>query len=76
MPATKNKFQLSFFQSYLKNEISAGMHIAHICLSDDDTPNALLPANSRAGTKRPISGPPAYQGQGCFRNSICIIIQI
>jgi hypothetical protein len=45
-----------------------------MCLSDDEIPNALLPINKRAGTTRPIKGPATYQGQGCFKKSIIMII--
>jgi len=75
MPATKKRFQLSFFQSYLKNEILAGIHAAQMCLSDDEMPKVLLPMISRAGTTRPISGPATYQGQGwVIKSIVCKLI--
>ena len=43
MPATKNKFQVSFFQSYLKKEILPGKQAAHTCRKLDDMPKLLLP---------------------------------
>ena len=63
-PKTKIKFQISFFQSYLKNGISAGKQAAQTWRSDDEIPNDLLPISKRVGTVSPISGPATYQGQG------------
>ena len=63
-PSTNTKFQISFFQSYLKNGILAGTHAAHTCRSDDEIPKDLLPMSKSVGTVRPISGPATYQGQG------------
>ena len=69
-PTTKNKFHISFFQSYLKNGILAGMHIAHTCRNDDEMPNFLLPISNNVGTVSPIKMPAIAQFQGCFINSI------
>src|SRR5690606_12000859 len=70
MPNTKNKFHTSFFQSYLKNGMLAGIHEAQMCRNDELMPNDLLPIIKSAGTVKPINGPATYQGQGCFINSI------
>ena len=70
MKIAKNKFHISFFHSYLKNGILAGIHAAHICLSDELIPKDLLPMIRSTGTVKPISGPATYQGQGCFIISI------
>src|SRR5690606_8849050 len=72
MPNTKNKFHTSFFQSYLKNGMLAGIHEAQTCRNDELIPNDLLPIIKSAGTVKPINGPATYQVQGCFRNSIII----
>ena len=72
IPKAKKRFQLSFFQSYLKKEICAGMQAAHTWRSVDDMPNDLLPINSNDGTISPISGPAIYQGHGCLIGSIYI----
>jgi hypothetical protein len=69
MPATKNKFQDSLRQLYLKKGMFAGMQAAQICRNDEDTPNALLPIISSNGTVSPINGPATYQGQGCLIHS-------
>ena len=69
IPKTKNKFQISFFQSYLKKEILDGKQEAHICLRDELIPNDLLPNTNSIGTVNPINGPAIYQGQGCLINS-------
>lgn len=66
MPATKNRFQLSFFQSYLKNGTLAGMHMAQMWLSADEIPNFLLPKSNSVGTVKPIKTPASAQCQGCF----------
>jgi hypothetical protein len=65
-PTTKYKFQISFFQSYLKNEIFAGTHAAQICRSEDEIPKALLPKINNMGTVNPIKGPATYHAQGAF----------
>ena len=41
----------------------------------DETPNDLLPTNSKAGTVNPINIPATYQGQGCLIISNIIILQ-
>jgi hypothetical protein len=64
IPATKNKFQISFFQSYLKNEIFAGKQLAQICLKELEIPKDLLPMINKIGTISPIKGPAIYQGRG------------
>jgi len=63
-PTTKRRFQLSFFQSYLKSEMLAGRMAAHICRKDDEMPNFLLPNKRSNGTVAPINGPATYHGQG------------
>lgn len=70
MPATKSKFHISFFQSYLKKEILEGKQAAQICLRVADMPNDLFPINSNAGTISPIKGPDTYHGHGLFKYSI------
>lgn len=70
IPAAKKRFHTSFFQSYLKNEILAGKHEAHICRKDELIPNDLFPRMSNSGTISPINGPDTYQGHGCLKNSI------
>ncbi len=69
IPKTKNKFQISFFQLYLKNGMLAGKQAAQMCLNDELIPNDLLPKIKSAGTVKPISGPATYQGQGCLKKS-------
>lgn len=64
IPATKNKFQTSFFQSYLKKEILAGITAAQMCRNEDEIPKDLFPKSSKTGTVKPIIGPATYQGQG------------
>src|SRR5690606_17057479 len=76
MPNTKNKFHTSFFQSYLKNGMLAGIHEAQTCRNDELMPNDLLPIIKSTGTVKPISGPATYQGQGCFINSIIFILLV
>jgi hypothetical protein len=66
IPNTKNKFHTSFFQSYLKKGMLAGIHEAQMSLSDELMPNDLLPIIKSAGTVSPIKGPAIYQAQGCF----------
>src|SRR5690606_6315333 len=72
IPNTKNKFHTSFFQSYLKNGMLAGIHEAQTWRNDELMPKDLLPIIKSAGTVKPINGPATYQGQGCFKNSIII----
>ncbi len=69
IPIAKNKFHISFFQSYLKKGIFVGKHAAHTCLSDELIPNDLLPIINNTGTVNPINGPAMYHGQGCFIQS-------
>src|SRR5687768_3568050 len=64
IPATKNRFHTSFFQSYLKNEILPGIQEAQICLSEEEIPKCLFPINNNAGTVRPINVPATYHGHG------------
>jgi hypothetical protein len=64
IPNTKNRFQLSFFQSYLKNEILEGKQAAQACLREEEIPNCLLARSSNKGTIKPIIGPATYHGQG------------
>ncbi len=64
IPKTNIKFQASFFQSYLKNEILAGKQAAQMCRSDDETPKDLFPINKSVGTVKPMSGPATYHGHG------------
>jgi hypothetical protein len=70
IPLTKNRFQASFYQLYLKNGIFAGTHMAHTCLREADTPKVLFPESSSRGTMSPISGPETYHGHGCEMNLI------
>lgn len=72
-PTTKNIFQISFFQLYLKNGIFAGTHIAHTCRKEDEIPNFLLPISNKVGTVKPIKTPATAQCHGCFINSIIFI---
>src|SRR5690606_31193087 len=76
IPKTKNKFHASFFQSYLKNGIFAGMHEAQMCRNDELIPNDLLPRIKSMGTVSPTSGPATYQGHGCFKNSNIWILSV
>ena len=74
IPDTKNKFHSSFFQSYLKKGILAGIQAAHICRNDEEIPKDLLPISNN-GTINPINGPAIYQGQGeikIFKNIIIV----
>jgi hypothetical protein len=64
IPATKNKFHDSFFQSYLKKGILAGKQAAQICLRLDDMPKGLFPIIKSIGTIKPIIVPPTYHGHG------------
>src|SRR6476661_5270688 len=68
MPAAKNKLQVCLRQSYLKKSMPAGKQAAHTCRMADETPNNLLPAINSTGTVRPTNTPPAYHGQGSFKN--------
>lgn len=72
IPTTKNKFQLSFFQLYLKKGILAGTQAAQIWRNDEDIPNGLLPKRSNIGTVRPIKTPAIDQCQGFLIISINI----
>jgi hypothetical protein len=47
IPPTKNRFQTSFFQSYLKNFMSPGMQAAHKWRSELLIPKVLLPTSNR-----------------------------
>src|SRR5690554_5311288 len=76
IPKTKKRFHTSFFHSYLKKEILAGIHEAQICRSDELIPNDLFPKINNAGTVKPISGPATYHAQGCFINSIIFTLSI
>ena len=69
IPSTNTKFQISFFQSYLKNGILAGKQAAQMCRSDELIPKDLLPNINNTGTVSPINGPATYQGHGCFKRS-------
>ena len=73
IPATKKRFQISFFHSYLKNGILAGTQAAQICRRDELMPNDLLPKINNVGTVNPIKGPATYHGHGCLINSIKLI---
>jgi hypothetical protein len=78
MPATKNKFQISLFQLYLKNGILPGKHAAQICLNEEDTPNDLLPRIKSNGTINPIKGPPTNHGHGAcnhFENDMVAFLK-
>ena len=57
MPATKNKFHESFFQSYLKKSIFAGIQAAQTCLSVEEIPKDLLPKINKTGMVKPIKRP-------------------
>ena len=74
MPITKKKFHISFFQSYLKNGMFAGIQAAQAWRKFALMPKFLLPKISSAGTVRPTNGPATYQGQGCLINSRISII--
>lgn len=76
IPMTKKKFQISFFQSYLKKGIFAGKHAAHACRRLALMPKFLFPKMSKAGTVRPTSGPAIYHGQGCEMYSKILFIII
>src|SRR5690606_15002634 len=69
IPTTKNIFQISFFQSYLKKEMLAGRQAAQAWRRLALMPKFLFPKINNAGTVSPTSGPAMYQGQGCFKNS-------
>ncbi len=47
MPTTKKRFQISFFQSYLKNLMSPGMQAAHKWRSELLMPKVLLPTSNK-----------------------------
>ena len=64
IPAIKTKFQVSFFQSYLKKEMLEGMHIAQKRLNDEETPSFLFPNRSKTGTINPIKTPAIDQCHG------------
>jgi len=64
MPVAKNKFQLSFFQSYLKKEMLPGKQAAQICFKVEEMPKGLLPNMRSKGTINPIKGPDIHHGQG------------
>src|SRR5436305_14828366 len=70
MPPAKNKFHTSFFQLYLKNEISAGKHAAQMCRKLEERPNTRLPRINSTGTISPMSGPDIHHGHGCLMTSI------
>ncbi len=70
VPRTKFKFQISFFHSYLKNGIFAGIQAAQICRNEDEIPNVLFPRISKVGTVNPINRPAIDQCQGFFSISI------
>lgn len=74
VPAIKKRFQASFLQSYLKNEMLAGIQAAQICLRLEETPKGLLPNINNTGTVNPINGPEIHQGQGCLKNSITLLL--
>ena len=69
IPTTKNRFQDSFFQSYLKKSTLAGKQAAQICFRLDEMPKALLPKISKIGTVNPIKIPAIDQCQGCRMSS-------
>ncbi len=64
IPRTKNKFQISFFHSYLKKGILAGIQEAQMCLKELEMPKDLFPMINKTGTVSPIIGPATYQGHG------------
>jgi hypothetical protein len=69
MPATKKRFQISFFQSYWKKGILEGKQTAQTCRNEEEIPKDLFPNNNNIGTISPISGPAIYQGHGCRNHS-------
>src|SRR4030095_1103608 len=73
MPPAKKRLHTSFFQLYLKKEISAGKQAAQICRKLDERPKTLFPNNKSKGTISPINGPLTHQGQGCFKISIILV---
>src|SRR5688500_5078308 len=50
--------------------MSRGKTAAQACRRLLDTPKSLFPSSRSSGTKRPISGPATYQGQGRVSQSI------
>lgn len=76
VPSTKFKFQISFFQLYLKKGIFAGIHAAQICLKEDDIPKVLFPRISKVGTVNPINRPAIDQCHGFFSISIIYFLFI
>ena len=74
MPPTKKRFQISFFQSYLKKGMSFGIQIAHRCRIEEDMPNFLFPIKANMGTISPINVPATAQCQGCLISSNIILI--
>ena len=75
IPATKKRFQASFFQSYLKKEMFEGKQAAQIWRNDAETPNLLFPIISKRGTVSPIKGPATYHGHGLLSHPIKFIMQ-
>src|SRR5690606_13901022 len=76
IPKTNTKFHTSFFQSYLKNGMLAGIHEAQTCRNDELMPNDLLPIIKSAGTVKPIKGPATYHAQGCLIISNIFILSV
>ena len=74
IPITKKKFQISFFHSYEKNGMFAGMQAAHACRKLALMPKFLFPKINSAGTVNPTSGPATNQGQGWLKNFIISIM--
>src|SRR5690554_1215141 len=77
IPNTKTIFHISFFQSYLKNGMFAGIQDAQMCLKEELIPKDLFPKINKVGTVKPTRGPATYQGQGCKINSsifLCVLL--
>ena len=64
IPATKKRFHDSFFQSYLKKLILAGIQAAQTCRSEEEIPKVLFPRINKSGTVKPIKSPEIDQCQG------------
>ena len=67
------KEQISFFQSYLKKGMLAGIHAAQTWRKEEEMPKVLLPISSRVGTISPMIGPATYHGQGWERNCMSLV---
>lgn len=73
-PATKTKFHISAFQSYLKNFTLPGTQAAQKCRRDEEIPNDLLPKIRSKGIINPINGPAMYHGHGFNKSSVMFLV--